>query len=95
MIAEKKSTDEEQQMQSDATLLIKGKVLDCIHKPVKGAVILIKSVNYNCKPPKIKDIGCSITHSDGSYAILVKKIHNIMYRLYVYDPIIKVPRIEY
>lgn len=84
-----------QEIQSDNNLLIKGKVLDCNCKPVEGAVILIKSVNYNCKPPKIKDIGYSVTHKDGSYAICVKKIHNIMYRLYVYDPLIKAPRTEH
>ncbi len=76
-------------LESSQDILIEGKVLNSEYNPVEGAVIGIKSINYNYRPPKETDIGYAITNNSGSYAINVNKINNVSYELYVYEPIIK------
>lgn len=70
-------------------ILIEGKVLDSNYNPVEGAVIGIKSINYNYRPPKETEIGYAITNNSGAYAINIEKIHNVNYELYIYEPIIE------
>ncbi|UZQ50095.1 hypothetical protein [Clostridium kluyveri] len=70
-------------------ILIEGKVLDSNYNPVEGAVIGIKSINYNYRPPKETEIGYAITNISGAYAINIEKIHNVNYELYIYEPIIE------
>lgn len=70
-------------------VLIEGRILDSMLKPVKGAVIVIKSIDCNYNPPKISEFGYIITNVYGAYAINLQKIHNVNYKLYIYEPIIK------
>lgn len=76
-------------MKKRENILIEGKVLDSKCNPVKEAVIVIKSIDCNCKPPKISKCGYVVTNFYGAYAINIKKIHNVKYKLYIYIPIIK------
>lgn len=71
------------------TILIEGKILDSKYNPIEGAVIIIKSIDCNYNPPKINEFGYVITNSCGAYAINIEKIHNVNYKLCVYEPIIK------
>lgn len=70
-------------------ILIEGKVLDSKFNAVEGAVIIIKSIDCNYDPPKIREVGYVITNVCGAYAINLKKVHNVNYKLYIYEPIIK------
>lgn len=70
-------------------VLIEGKLLDSMLKPVEGAVIVIKSIDFNYNPPKTSEFGYVITNKNGSYVINLLKIHNVSYELYIHEPIIK------
>lgn len=76
-------------MEKIENIIIEGRVLDMRLKPVEGAVIFIKSIDYNYNPPKISKFGYIITNEYGGYAIKLEKIHNVNYKLYIYEPIIK------
>jgi hypothetical protein len=76
-------------MKKSNNILIKGKVLDLKNNAVQGAVIFVKSINHNFKPPKIKDEAYAITNLHGVYAISVEKIHNVIYKLDIYESLIK------
>lgn len=70
-------------------ILIKGRVLDSKHRPVQGAVIVVRSIYCSYIPPKINEVGYAITNIHGAYAINLKKIYNVNYKLDIYEPLIK------
>ena len=76
-------------IEKEKYILIKGRVLDSKHRPVQGAVIVVKSIYYNYIPPKINEVGYVITNIYGEYAINLKKIYNVNYKLDMYEPLIK------
>ncbi|MDR3594086.1 hypothetical protein [Clostridium sp.] len=76
-------------LQKIENILIEGRVLDRKLNPVEGAVIVIKSIDCNYDPPKINEFGYVITNEYGAYAISLKKIYNVNYELYIYEPMIK------
>lgn len=71
-------------MSRNNNILIEGKVLNQKLKPVKGAIIVIKSIDCNYHPPKVSQFGCIISNINGSYAMNLKKIKNVKYKLYIY-----------
>lgn len=71
-------------MSRNNNILIEGKVLDQKLKPVKGAIIVVKSIDCNYHPPKVSQFGCSISNINGSYAMNLKKIKNVKYKIYIY-----------
>lgn len=70
-------------------VLIEGRVLDKKLNPVKGAVIVVKKINFNYDPPKITEVGYVTSNIHGIYAIILEKIYNVNYKLDIYEPIIK------
>lgn len=70
-------------------IIIKGKVFNLKKEPIKDAVIFIKSVNYSYKPPKVMHEAYVITNACGEYVINIKKKHKVIYKLDIYEPIIK------
>lgn len=76
-------------IQRNDKILIEGKILDHQLKPVEGAIIVVKSIDCNYHPPKIIDYGYIISNDNGSYAINLKEIKNVKYKLYIYEPLIR------
>lgn len=70
-------------------IIIKGKVLNLKKEPIKDAIIFVQSVNYGYKPPKVMHEAYVITNACGEYVINIKKKHKVIYKLDIYEPIIK------
>lgn len=76
-------------VEKEKSIVIQGKVLDSKHNPVQRAVIVVKRIYFNYVPPKIDEVGYVITNINGEYAIHLEKIHNVNYKLDIYEPMIK------